>query len=794
MRPRRLELEGFTSFRDRTVIDLADADYFVLVGPTGSGKSTVIDAMCFALYGSVPRYDDRRLVAPVITQGQLEAKVRFDFSVGGAEYSAVRVVRRQGKGATTKEARLERDGEVLAGTADELSAAVVSLLGLTFDHFTKCVVLPQGDFARFLHDKPSERQGMLVELLNLSVYEVMGQNARARAARAKSSIELNQRRLEEDLAFATKEALSTARARAKRLRALKKQVDESAPELSRLESAIAEGERAIAGRRAALDVLGQIEVPAAMARFADEMAHARKLVEETEAGVTQAKATVKGAAERLALLPSPGPLSEAMAAHVRRAELQVKLDHASAALKPLGAARDRADQALARAEERVRGARSTYEAATAQNLAQHLAGALAVGEPCPVCLQPVGALPEHPHAPALEEAAAEGAAAEADLATARTATRRAATEAARAEEREAALRADVVELDGNLASGPERAEIEQRLAEIEQAREAAAHARSALDRAYEMAEEAQRALAGLVAQETAARRNFDEQRDRVAGLEPPPRAGTDLAAQWAALADWARAKVPEVDAELRAAQHARDEAAERHTSAVATLERSCSECGLDLSAGDIAGATVAALTQATAEVGRIQTGIADAEKLRAEIAVDTATHSVAGALAQHLSAKGFERWMVNEALRRLVLGATEILQELSGGQYSLTIDDDGSFQVTDHHNANEMRSAKTLSGGETFLASLSLALALSDHLVELAAEGAARLEAIFLDEGFGTLDAETLDTVAATVENLAAKGRMVGIITHVRELADRVPLQFRVKKEARSSSIQKVSA
>src|SRR5204862_6050321 len=104
------------------------------------------------------------------------------------------------------------------------------------------------------------------------------------------------------------------------------------------------------------------------------------------------------------------------------------------------------------------------------------------------------------------------------------------------------------------------------------------------------------------------------------------------------------------------------------------------------------------------------------------------------------------------------------------------------FAVVDHRNADEVRSVRTLSGGETFLASLALALALSERVAELAADGAVRLEALFLDEGFGTLDADTLDVVASAIENLGAGGRMVGIVTHVRELAERVQLRFEVTK------------
>jgi exonuclease SbcC len=129
------------------------------------------------------------------------------------------------------------------------------------------------------------------------------------------------------------------------------------------------------------------------------------------------------------------------------------------------------------------------------------------------------------------------------------------------------------------------------------------------------------------------------------------------------------------------------------------------------------------------------------------------------------------------------------LEQLSGGQYALGVDEDNEFTVVDHRNADERRSVKTLSGGETFQASLALALALADHVGALAAGGAAKLDAIFLDEGFGTLDAESLDTVAATLETLGHAGRMVGIVTHVRELADRVPVRYEVLKNARSATV-----
>src|SRR6185295_8772239 len=122
------------------------------------------------------RYGEK-LVHAAISQGKNEARVRFDFTAGGADYTAVRVVRRTGPGrATTKEARLERDGEVLAGDEKGLTTAVTALLGLDFEQYCRCVVLPQGAFAEFLHDTPKGRQDLLANLLDLGHYRSMGED------------------------------------------------------------------------------------------------------------------------------------------------------------------------------------------------------------------------------------------------------------------------------------------------------------------------------------------------------------------------------------------------------------------------------------------------------------------------------------------------------------------------------------------------------------------------------------------------------------------------------------------
>ncbi|WP_344405188.1 SMC family ATPase, partial [Dactylosporangium fulvum] len=207
--------------------------------------------------------------------------------------------------------------------------------------------------------------------------------------------------------------------------------------------------------------------------------------------------------------------------------------------------------------------------------------------------------------------------------------------------------------------------------------------------------------------------------------------------------------------------------------------------------GEPAREAAVALERADAALRRIEERRADAERIRGQRDEVAKESQVAKALAQHLRADRFERWLLAEALDTLVDGASRTLRELSNGQYDLG-HEKGEFFVVDHHDAGLRRAVRTLSGGETFQASLALALALSDQLAGMSASGAS-LESIVLDEGFGTLDATTLDTVAATLENLAARGdRMVGVVTHVGALAERIPVRFEVRRDARTAHIERV--
>ena len=123
-------------------------------------------------------------------------------------------------------------------------------------------------------------------------------------------------------------------------------------------------------------------------------------------------------------------------------------------------------------------------------------------------------------------------------------------------------------------------------------------------------------------------------------------------------------------------------------------------------------------------------------------------------LGNLLHSNQFPEWLEAAALDTLVTDVSVRLAELSNGQFELT-HRNGEFFVIDHADADSQRGVRTLSGGETFQASLALAHALSTQLSSMAVAGAARLDSIFLDEGFGTLDESTLEIVAATLESLA---------------------------------------
>ncbi|GMR21742.1 MAG: hypothetical protein BMS9Abin37_0057 [Acidobacteriota bacterium] len=791
MRPIRLELEGFTAYREYTVLDFEGAELFVLTGPTGSGKSSIIDAITFALYGSVPRYQNPNLVHPVISQGKVEARVRFDFAIEDRVYTAVRVVRKTARGgATTKEARLETDGRLIAGSADDITRAVRKLLGLNFEQFTTCVVLPQGDFARFLHDKPAQRQDLLTKLLGIDIYEKMGNLARTRESVAKQKAQLHQEELEQ-IQNASEAAKRAAASKVKDLEELKVTIEKAEPELERLDKEVEAKLGEARHLEAEAELLKSLRIPRGLTELASKIEKARADDDRARKARSEADDAMRQAEATRAKLGDPAKLKEILRSHEDRTGQAKALE---AARSDASSARSRLrkhDSDRAESEARLAEARGAVDVARRELAAHDLATHLKAGEPCPVCRQRLAEVPALTLPPALSNAEKSVERVEQERKKVERAFRGAEKKAMLADERVRTVASELDALEKKLGKAPERTATETELAEIEKAEKELTATRETDRAAREREKRAHNDVDRLSDEESRAWKGFEEARDAVATLSPP---GTDreaLGEAWTKLSEWAKAESPR---HLQLAQKASTDAradVEAKAKLIDELQQRGDELGVALPEERPRDAVVSALAEAEQEQKRIADAIDRARALREKVEAEREVAAVAGTLGQHLRSTGFERWLLEEAFRRLASGATVILKELSSGQYSFEYDDKLNFEVVDHRNADERRSARTLSGGETFLASLALALTLAEQTAELAADGSARLESLFLDEGFGTLDDDTLEIVASALEDLGAQGRIVGLVTHQQSLADKIAVQFRVNKGPVTATVEK---
>ena len=208
------------------------------------------------------------------------------------------------------------------------------------------------------------------------------------------------------------------------------------------------------------------------------------------------------------------------------------------------------------------------------------------------------------------------------------------------------------------------------------------------------------------------------------------------------------------------------------------------------------GAAKAQHDELTRLAKRLRTELARLAPLEEEYAELRALADVVNGRGQNARKMSLRSYVLAARLEEVAVAATARLRSMSQGRYSFVHSDAAGARGTrgglgldvldDYSGA--IRPAKTLSGGESFLASLALALGLAD--VVAAETGGALLDTLFVDEGFGTLDAETLDTVMNILDELRAGGRVVGLVSHVEELRQRIPTRLRVRKSRTGSTLQ----
>ncbi len=743
MRPLELSLEGFRSYRSPTTFDFQDRGLFAIVGPTGAGKSSILDAIIYGLYGRTPQIgnDTKKL----ITSGAGIARVRLVFEVDGSTWEVTRVLRNAGASQNV----LHRQGEVAFEASGEraVNQRIVDIVGLDFDAFCSSVTLPQGEFDRFLKATPSDRSKILKRIFRYERVDSMKEAAKRRVNDADIELKAVQGELSalppepEALLASLQEQLEE---REERVTALK----DAAAGFAAAQSVVALAEERLdeIRSRAELTARTLAKIPPAdglealaaeedaglgsVAQAEAALEAAQQAAGDAAAGAAQAEAAFGG--ERLALAKTlvvqrRRVSDQASSRAASLATMRKAAEESRAALEAQTATTGAAETAAHAAEDELRRTRQAHAA--------HLLRAdLKPGEPCPVCAQDVAEVPPLGAVPVALGAAQQAADAAARhlkavqkrLTELHGATSSAGAKLQAAEEEMASATRELAEIDEELAAllgplGPgagAAAEVHRREAVVAAATR---HAELCRKRAEASLQAVTVARAGLEAS-AKKRRHILGELIRIAtilGLEPP-----DTEDDAASLAG--------------AAKLARDAGA-------ATL-------------AEQARLREEVLAQ-QAESRVVVAGLAERLLLDARTVEIQARRSLYQRLATDFTDAKFIAYLLDADRQRLARVGSEKLFQLTG---RYRFDDEGQFHLLDLAN-DVVRSPDTLSGGETFLASLALALALA----EAVSEGGSRLDCFFLDEGFGSLDAASLDLALDGVESLALPGRLIGVISHV---------------------------
>ena len=909
MRPLLLTVSAFGPYAGETTLELSklgESGLYLITGDTGAGKTTIFDAITFALYGRASGDNrDATMLRSKYAKPETPTRVKLVFSCGGKTYTVERNPayerpKQRGEGFTTENASALLtfpDGRVLTKWG-EVDAAIREIMGVDREQFMQISMIAQGDFLKLLLASTEERKAIFRQIFKTQLFNSLQESLKNEAAalnaqrgaagesltqyiggieadeldalcieldKAKAGklpiaevVELLKKLIAQDEAdeartekrraeiddglkavdevlgrLAAREQAQTA-VEKNRLALLEEETCFAAlkTELEARQAAIPETEKA-AAEKAALDAelprydaLEALRLAIAAARKAldDRRAQQAKLGDEIAAAgkaLTERK-------EELAALTDAGAEKQRLAAEKEKQDARKKaLDMLCAALADCAreqkslAALQQTYREASRAYERFREDYNAKEKAFRDEQAGILAEMLEDGQPCPVC-----GSTEHP----LRAVKSENAPSEADLETAKAAaeeaqrgvqqkSERCAEAKARLDSKERNVQEKLAELQ--LDCGPDGAEPAIRAA-LEAAGDEIARLSAAIG-----AEDEKIARKALLEKEIPQRektlerlrQTLTETSTAAAALEGElqsklaqqrSEAGTLRFESKKKALERIEALQTEISRRQERLKHAQEafNASDKRRgelrAAIAELEKQLSEKlefdretesrkrdelaaarkELDLRAKTV-GARLAANRAALRNI-ESKAGDLDALEQRyvwVKALSDTANGRISGKekvmLETYIQMTYFERILARANTRFLIM---------SGGQYELkrraeaenkTSQSGLDLDVIDHYNGT-VRSVKSLSGGESFKASLSLALGLSDEIQSSA--GGVRLDSMFVDEGFGSLDEESLDQAIRALSGLTEGRRLVGIISHVGELKKRIGRQIVVTK------------
>jgi len=651
---------------------------------------------------------------------------------------------------------------------------------MDYEGFIRSILLPQGQFQQFLAGKPEERRKVLDGLLRLDVFDQMQRRANEIARDHSTRAESLQQALDQ-YAGATPEALEAARSllgelqgRTRELATLKGVISEASKTAETLAIAATKREQAV---KAAASASAELE------RAQKLLASGEQSIAKMTTGLTAIEKQIEDNVHDADLLTR---LSQALdlvqrveKSEKRLAELSDRAEKAGPLLASLkkeatktGKAAEDALKAVERAEAHLKGARREDQAASVRH-------GLKPGDPCPVCGQKITSLPTGEHAGIGDAEVTLKQAREADVA-ARTAAQSLKTDIAVAEREAESLGGQIKDLEADRASERTRltellGEQEAIAAEIAEAVRVQSGARKERDR--------------LVAEEKEIRGKLDELKSEIAT------ANQNLAGQRAEI-EVRQKEAKGHESEIESARAALVDAAKQQDwdDLIDRLDSGKNPSPVLQQRLDATESQLTAANQqigrAEAEIKRIEDGIAKAADIREEMEKVSGAATLAKDLASLLRVTAFPNYIRERALKVLAQDGSARLLDISNNRYEFRVAGQ-EFMVADGWNLGETRSVKTLSGGETFLASLALALALAETLPALGAGArAGTLESLLIDEGFSNLDSSTLDAVVNALEIIGKdRTRMVGIVTHLDELAERMPSRIRVRKNQSNSTV-----
>lgn len=744
MRPLELVMNAFGPYAGEETIDftrLGDNRFFLITGPTGSGKTTILDAITFALYGTASGdlRDNRSLRSDYATPDR-KTEVRFTFRNQDRTYEVTRTPeqvlnKQRGEGTRTVPAGAslveilpEGERKVLSTSNSAVTRAVEQLLGFQARQFRQLMVLPQGEFRRFLVADSKERKTILETLFKTGQYSALEDALDARAKVLKKQHE--ECRQKYQLLLESTGTGSPA--------ALKQRLQEERQQAKDLEAQAAQAQKAAS---TALEALQQGQQLSYTFQRWQEGQKRKEALDAQADTIRDLQQKIRWLDEALKLHPI----------YDRTRKAKAQLDTAQALLQKaredLQAAQERLRQQLASATEtnthvlqeqmaRVREQLARMTAVSGETV--RLAQTLIPGEPCPVC-----GSPDHPQ-PA-------------------TQTRKAQEELARR------TRA-----------------MEEEIARLNRKQKALEKAQKEADQATGSCQTAEENLA-------AARQAFEADREAyktALDQSPFPDQHTFVAAHkalaskplWQEQVDRYRQQADSLQGELKILT---DQLKDKTPPDLAPLQEAVRQTGSTAH-------TLATRTGALQEtLRREEAALKQLEKLEKELDRLQEAYGPIGLLAS--TAKGdnsrkltFSSFVLQAVLDDVLHTANLRLGKISQGRYSLYRSQDIvdarkeqglGLEIMDAFTG-QARAVTTLSGGEIFFTSLSLALGLSDVLESYA--GGLHLDTILVDEGFGSLDPETLDSAISALLELQKGGRLVGIISHVAELKERISAQLEI--------------